>query len=214
MTPLQINTAARQRYNAVGDSFWSDAEIYDLIYQACTELATKAYLIERYYTASTVADTQQYSYPTNAFAIKRITYDGVRLTRIDFRQDDMLTLWNQATTATGTPQYWAEFNQVFYLRPIPSAVGTLGVYAYAQPQTIISTSTLEIPDEWHMDLVYFINREMSAKNKNYEGAQYYGTLWEKTVERAVQFGQRKKRGDSFAIVQDVDILPETIVGSI
>lgn len=214
MTPVQIMTAARQRYNAVGDSFWSDAEIYDLIYQASMELATDAFMIERVFTASTAIGVQEYEYPTYAFAINRITYDGLRLSKIDFRQDDLLTIFNQATTATGRPQYYAEFNQIFYLRPIPDAIATLKVYAFVEPQAITASSSLEIPSEWHAAIINFILREFSAKNKNYDGATYYDRLWQSDKQKAVLFTARKKRGDSFAIVTDVDLQPETVLGTI
>jgi hypothetical protein len=214
MTPQEINTAARQRYNAVGDTFWSDDEVYALIYQASLELALEGFLIEQVFSSTTTASQQEYSYPTNAVAIKRITYNGLRLSRIDFRQDDLLTTFNQATTSTGTPQYYVDYNQTIYLRPIPDAAQTLKVWAYVEPQEVTSSSTLEIPSEWHMSIVNFILREMSAKNKNYEGANFYGGLWERDKKRAIEFGQRKKRGDSFAVVTDVDLQPETIIGTI
>lgn len=212
MTPVQIMTAARQRYNAIGDTFFSDSEVYDLIYQAQMELATEAFLIERVFTTSTAIGTQEYEYPTYAFAINRITYDGLRLGKIDMRQDDLLTFFNQATTATGTPQYYSEWNQIFYLRPTPAAVGTLKVFAFVEPQAVTATSTLEIPSEWHPAIVNFILREFSAKNKNYDGATYYGNQWTAAKQQAVQFGVRKKRGDSFATVTNVDLQPETVLG--
>ena len=39
MTPTEIMTRARTRYNAVGDKFFSDAELLDGIYEASMELA-------------------------------------------------------------------------------------------------------------------------------------------------------------------------------
>lgn len=214
MTPLEINTAARQRYNAVGDDFWSDAEIYNLIWQACLELANEGLLIERVFTTATVASQQEYDWPTNAIAIKRITYDGKKLDQISFREDDTLTLVNQGTAATGTPQCYVVWNNVFYLRPVPSTVGTLKVWAYVEPQTVSSTSTLEVPTEFHMSIVNFILSEMSAKNKNYEGFQHYRGLWEKDVIRAKKLAKRKMTGDAFQIVKNVDILPQTILGTV
>lgn len=214
MTPSEINTAARQRYNAVGDTFWPDAEIYDLIYHACLELATEALLIERVFTTSTVASQQEYDFPTNAISIKRITYNGKKLVPITFREDDVLTVLNQATTSTGDPTSYAVWNNVFYLRPIPASVQTLKVWAYVEPQAVASSSTLEIPTEFHMSIVNFILAEMSAKNKNYEGAQYYRSLWEKDVNRAKRFSRKKNVGDAFQFVKNVDLAPQTDLGNI
>jgi hypothetical protein len=215
MTPLEVNTAARQRYNAVGDDFWSDAEIYNLIYQASLELATEGLLIERTFTTSSVASQHEYDWPTNAIAIKRITYDGRKLVPFTFREDDILTNLNQAVTSTGTPSSYAVWNRVFYLRPIPSTSSlTIKVWAYVKPQAVTVSSTLEIPEEWHMPLVNPILSEMSAKNKNYVGAQYYRALWEKDVIRAKRLAKKKVIGDAFQVVKNVDLIPQTDLGNI
>ncbi len=215
MTPLQINTAARQRYNAVGDPFWSDEEIYNQIYQACLQFANEAFLVERTFTTTSVAGQREYDFPTNALAIKRITYDGKKLMPISFREDDVYTILNSQTTSTGVPNAYVMWNNVLYLRPIPSTAAlNIEVFAYTQPQVVTSNSSLEIPVEYHMSLVNFILSEMSAKNKNYEGAQYYLGLWEKDVNRAKRLGRKKNIGDAFNIVKNVDILPQIDLGSI
>jgi hypothetical protein len=214
MTPLEVNTAARQRYNAVADDFWSDAEIYNLMYQACLELATEGLLIERVFTTTSVASQQEYDWPTNAIAIKRIQYDGRKLMPFTFREDDVITNLNQAVTSTGTPSSYAVWNNVFYLRPIPSTSSlTVKVWAYVEPQPVSLNSTLEIPTEWHMSLVNFILSEMSAKNKNYQGAQYYRQLWEKDVVRAKRLARKKLIGDAFQVVKNIDIIPQTDLGN-
>ena len=214
MTPSQINTIARQRYNAVGDTFWSDQEIYDLIYHACMELANEALIIERVFTTTTVASQQEYDYPGYALAIKRVTYNGRKLVPITFREDDVLTVLNQAMTSTGTPTSYAFWNNVFYLRPIPSSAQTLKVWAYVEPQAIAVTSTLEIPTEYHMALVNYILAEMCSKNKNYQGAEYYLTKWGQDVARIKRTERKKQRGDAFQVVKNVDIIPQTDLGNV
>ncbi len=215
MTPLQINTAARQRYNAVGDDFWSDEEIYSTIYQGCCEMATSGLVIEQAYTTTSVASQQAYDYPTYAMNIKRITYDGRKLVPITMRDDDILTQLNQAVTTTGTPTSYFVWNNVIYLRPIPSTSSlTIKVWSNIEPTTVSATSTLEIPTEFQMALVNLILSEMSAKNKNYEGSQYYRQLWSADVIRAKDLQRRKKRGDSFGIVQNVDMIPQSDLGQV
>lgn len=215
LTPLQINTAARQRYNAVGDTFWSDDEIYLQIFQACCELATEGFVLESSYTASSVASQQQYTFPTQAVAIKRVTYDGKKLTPIDFREDDIMTGLNAATTDTGTPQCYAIWNDTLYLRPIPSgSSSTIKVFCNIEPGTVSASSTLEIGNELQMALVNFILSEMSAKNKNYQGAQHYRQLWLADVERAKRLQRLKKVRDAYNVVKNVDMYHQSDVGTI
>ena len=214
MTPVELGQATREVYNGVGDTFFSDSEIYTYIKHACTELATKAKVIERVYTASTVASTQEYSWPTYAISIKRITYEGTKLGFITFREDDSLTLNNQATTATGTPQYYALWNRVFYLRPIPSAVGTLKIFTNNTPQAITATSTLEIPEVFHLSTVNFALHRMFAKDKKWDLSKYFLDIWTKDLSDARAWKRKEKYGDSYPVVQNEDIGAVTLLGAV
>ncbi len=215
MTPAQINTMARQRYNAVSDDFWPDEEIYGIIYQGCCEMATEGLIIEQTYATVSVASQQEYVYPTNALGIKRITFDGAKLSCITFREDDALTWLDQATLATGTPTSYMIWNNIIYLRPVPTTDAlVIKVWATIEPQTVTATSTLELPSEFHAALVHLILSEMSAKNKNYQGAAYYRALWNEDLKRAKRFNRRRKIGDAFQVVKNVDILPQGVLGNV
>lgn len=214
MTPTELMDFVRQRYNAVGDNLYAEQEMLDLIYTASMELAKKAYVIERVYTTTTTASTQEYALPTNCFAVKRITYNGNKLQPITFREDDALTLSNSGTLATGTPQYYALFYKTLYLRPIPDDALDLKIFSYNFPQRIDTTSVLEVPTEYQQDLGLFLLSEMHAKEKNYEGAQYYRNLWDVRVKEIVKEQRKARRGDAFTAVQDIDTLPESLLGLI
>jgi len=214
LTPLQINTAARQQYNAVGDSRYSDLEIYDLIYAAELDLANEAFLIEAVLSTTTVASTQEYDFPTRAIGIKRVTYNGTKLSPISFREDDILTVLNQTVSTTGTPSSYAYFNDVFYLRPVPDAAKTLKIWAYTEPSTVSATSVMDIPTLFHMAIVNYLLSKMSAKDKNYEGATFYWNLWLKDIDRAKRFSKKRHRGDAFSFVKSVDIIHQLDIGNI
>ena len=214
MTPTQILTAARNKYNSVGDSFYSDAELLSLLWEACNTLANECFLIERTYSTSTVANQQEYSYPSNTIAIKRITYNGNKLKPITFREDDTLSLNNQTTTATGTPQFYAIWNETLYLRPVPSAVGTLKVFAYVEPQELSITSSLETPTQTHMPCVNYLVSEMCAKDENLVMAKFYADKWAEDLNRIKRWQQKKRRGDAFNTVLCEEQLQETILGQV
>lgn|SRR3990167_2822641 len=214
MTLSELETAAREQYNAVGDTNWSSSEIRTLVYGACLDMARKALVIEDVFSSSTVASQQEYSYPTNVISIKRVTYAGAKLEKISFREDDYLTGQNQATTSTGTPTHYAEFNNTIYLRPTPSAVGTLKVFAYVEPQALTSASTLEIPTLFHMDLVDYVIGRMYAKDKDFNSAQYFQGLWDKHLLEAKKYVRTRYKGDAFAAVQDEEQLGQVGVGYI
>ena len=163
MTVTQVLTAARNKYNAVGDSFFSDSELLTLLHEACIQINKKAKIIEATYSTSTVASQQEYAYPTNTVEIKRVTYDGRKLEPISFQDDDLITGYDQDTTSTGTPSTYFIWNETISLRPVPSAVGTLKIYSFNEPSELTVSSTIEIPSLFHMDLVNFMVSEMAAK---------------------------------------------------
>ena len=212
MTPTTIKELARQRYNAIGDNFFSDDELNSYIYAACMELSAKSKCIRRVYTTSTVANTQEYSKPTNTVSIKRITYNGYKLNKITMREDDALTIHNQATTATGTPCHYFEWSDSIFLRPTPAAVGTLKIFSYNQPQEVTNTSTIEVPERYHIDLVDYMLEKMVAKDQNFDAASYHGAEWNKKILDAIKFEKMAIRGDSFTSVQDIDLASATILG--
>tara|TARA_R110000868_G_scaffold62962_3_gene189963 strand:- start:18163 stop:18813 length:651 start_codon:yes stop_codon:yes gene_type:complete len=209
MTPAQIETAARQLYNSINDTFWSSSEIMTLIYRACLELYLECGLvIERTFSSSTVIGTREYAYPTNARAIKRIEYNGKKLFPISQRDDDSLTLQQDDTTATGEPVYYEIWDNTLMLRPTPSAVGTLTVYAHCEPQEITSTSVMEVPSFTHGAVVDFVTGQMAMKDKNFDTHGVLDARWTNShIPRIKKRLKLNKRGDGFAVVQSEELLP-------
>lgn len=216
MTPQQVEEAARRRYNAESDTFYSQDEVFKIIYEGELELSTHGLVIEARDTSiSTVAGTRSYSFPTSFIAIKRLEYDGNKLQLTDFREDDRLTLSNASTTSQGRAQFYQIFAKTIYLRPIPDGIKTLTLYGYKEP-TLLTTSSvvLSIPTEFHMDLVDFVSMQLCAKDKDYEGVGLYSQRWEAAKKKARQWMRRRMRTDSFSVVKDEDLLSLTILGSV
>jgi hypothetical protein len=214
MTPSQIEEAARRRYNSVSDSFWSSDEIFELIYDACLELALETKCIERLFSTTTVASQQDYSFPSNVLAIKRVTYDGKKLKPINMREDDAITGLNQSIASEGSPTFYYQWDYTISLRPLPSDALTLKIWAYVLPSAITSTSTLEIPEEFHMKLVNYIVAEMAAKDSNSDMAVYYSKRWDRAKLDILRWVAVRKRTDAFAVVQDEENSAGTYLGII
>ncbi len=205
MTPGDVIEFAKQQYNAVNDTFFSDSELYRLIWMAQNELAREANVIEQTYSTSTVIGQQSYSYPSLMVSIKRVTYGGLKLEPITFREDDSLTLGNSATTVVGTPNYYSVFNKVLYLRTVPDSVKSLVLFGYNEAQEVSATSVLEVPTHYHQDLADFLLWRMAIKDKNYTGAEYAHQVWKEKVAGAKSWSKKRLRGDANAHVQDIDM---------
>lgn len=201
MTPTEIESAARNRYNAVGDNFWSQEEIFMLIYDASLQMAVETDCIESVITTSTVIGQRQYSYPTNVYKIKRIEYDNYKIDPITFRENDYMLGYFNTVDASGATQYYSIFDDTIYLQPIPAQVKTLTIYAYLEPSVVTSLTVLEIPVKYHMDIVNYVVGEMCAKDQNYVGAKRFEDKWMAAINKCKRDVRKKKRGDSFASVQ-------------
>lgn len=199
MTPQEIETAARQRYNAVGDDFFPTAMILDLIYQASMELAIQTYCIERTFSTTSTSGTREYAYPTNALSIRRVEYDGVKVFPARLERDPKTNI----TESTGTPSLYAIWNNEIIFFPTPDTTSdTIKVFTYNQPQAVVLTSTLEIPDEYHLAVIDYILSSLFAKDKDIRMATYYRNIWLAAVERFKQDQAQRQRGDQFAVVVD------------
>lgn len=205
---------ARQQWNAVNDAFFSDDELYRMVWAASTDLAVKTKCIRDTFTTSTVAYQQEYARPTYAIGIKRITYEGGKLFKITDREDDSLTLGNQTTVSYGTPQYYWEWGSTILLRAVPAEVGTLKIYSYNIPQEVSSSSTLEIPAAYHLKMTDFLLWKMAVKDKNFDAARAYKDIWDGHVKDVKDAEKMLLRGDAFAAVQDMETLPLTVIGAL
>lgn len=214
MTPAQIQAAARRKYNAVGDTFFTDDEFFYLIYEAESRLAQEALVIEETYSSTSVASQREYAWPTQALAIKRIEYDGSKLKQINLREDDVITLLNTDVSDTGTPEYYALWKRSIFLRKTPGTSAlTIKIYTYDLPSLQTSSSaTLNTPVIFHKDIVNFIVANMAIKDGNGTIYDRFNNMWEKAVEDAIQFQRKRARKDGMPRVQNVDALVQTNLG--
>ena len=221
MTPTEIETYARAKYNATGDTFFTTNEIQYLIYQAELEIYGEVpTLFENTYTTTSVQGTRQYAFPTQTRIIKRAEYIDLagiaaKLEPITFREDDALTLVNVASTTQGKPQFYSIYNYNLFLRPIPDTTNcTIKLYTYDEPQVVSATTTLNLPSLFHMDVVDFVVMHMYLKDKDATSALFYKNLWNEAKLRMKRWAQKRKRGDAFTIVMNEDNLAVTLTGPV
>lgn len=199
MTPNEIEEMARLRYNAVGDNFYSSAMILDIIYQASMELALEAFVIENHYTTTSTASTRAYDLPTNAFAVKRVEYNGKKIYPVGIDDDPRTS----TTDISGTPTSYSLWNEELILYPTPSTSSVqIDVWTYNRPAAITSASTLEVPAEYHLKMIDLILSVMYAKDQNQSMATYHRNLWEKSIADIKRHNRKKKQADMFAVVRD------------
>lgn len=213
MIVQDVITTARDLYNATSDGFFTDTIMWNWIWHAANRLATEAWLIEQVYTTTTVAGQKTYDFPTTTIAIKRVTYNGKKVKPYTFRQDDAATLSNSTAVTQGWVIYYTQFNYEIYCQPIPDSANPLVLYTFNQHSVITSSSqALDLPQLFHMPLVNAVLARMHAKDKDFQGAAYYDTMFAQDIMAAKRWKNKKKAADAFSTVENEEVLPVTIFG--
>jgi hypothetical protein len=209
MTPTDLETFVRQRYNAVGDTFFPQTEIFNFFYKAQVELSIEFDCIERVYTTTTVADQREYDWPERALKIARITYDGDKLDPNDFLSDDVFTGDNENETMTGRPEYYQQWGDALYLRPVPGtneAGVTLKLYTYDMPSVPSSLGTLDVPAVYHPFLADYALWAMCMQDQNPAIADRFLNAWKESKKIVSSLEREKLVADRFVVVRDMDTL--------
>lgn len=212
MTPQEIETAARQIMNATSSSFWSQTEIIETyLYMALLDLVNAGYHIENRYTQTTTASQEEYTKPSRAIAIKRVVYDGTKLKPIDKRQMDSMVI-DDSSPATGTPEFYWEFDNVIGLYRVPSEAKTLEIWTYDEPSKPTRTSTLEIRTNYHHHLVIGVVYYMCLKELGHPNTLLFERKWEQAKMKIVNEEAKRKQRDGFRRVIREEDVPNTIIG--
>ena len=202
MTPTQIETAARRKLNAVGSSFWSSDEIIqDYLYSVLLELAMETECIETIYETSSVASQAEYTKATRSIKIKRITYDGDKLMKVDQRMIDSMD-WNNDVTTVGLPTHYWVFDQVINLWRTPEDSGkTIKIWSIDEPSRPTNASTLDCPSRYHMMLVDGVCYHMASKEVGDPRGEYYRQIWEMHKDKVRKLEKDRKRKDTFTRIK-------------
>lgn len=207
MTPATIIESAQRRYNAESDNFYSNDELYGLIYEAQLEIQQETLITDSTDSSiTTVAGTRTYAFPTDFIFIDRVEYNGIPLDKIDFDVDDQITGDRPDTTGTGTPQYFFTHNDLIYLRNVPDDAQTLKVYGNKQPSDITAgTDSLLVPTMFHYILIDYVTSEMAYKDGNNSVGLYYSNKFERGVAKIKRWKARRKRGGGLAVVKSEEL---------
>lgn len=205
MTPVQLEDYVRQRYNAVGDSFYSQEEIFNYFFSAQMELAREALCIKGTYTTTSVADQRIYAFPSSTISIRRVEYDGERIFPNDFSDDDALTGNAPDEAITGRAENYQQWGYQLYLRPVPDTTGlTIKIYSYDMPSQPSAVGTLDVPVIYHLDLADYALYCMFGKDKNHQMASYHLNIWNSKKTDVIKTERARLQGDEFDIVKDAD----------
>lgn len=201
MTPAEIESQARARYNASGDPHFTSSELRNAIYQAELEMALEAFVIEATTSTVSVAGTQTVAMPSLAIAVRRLEYDGKAL-EVGSLEDDPKT---STTTVQGTPGKYVVYGSNIYLYPTPSSIKTVKIFHYSEPAEVTtSSSTMSVPTRYHTDIIDYVLSIMYAKDQNNGMATYHRNMWESNLLKIKRNRKKEKSAGGFRVVKDYE----------
>ena len=219
-TPANVLSFVRNQIAESAADFYTDSEIYGYMSQAELEVV-KRLKCNIVYDASNVSGigTREYSKPTGYISAYRITYDSLKLKKIDFNQFDMAEGTGYGFTgSTGSPEYYADYGDENYiaLSPIPNVAGkTIAIWYLKEPDAITDASgDLTIPSDFGYYLADYCLFRMYFKDDQVDKANAHIDLWNENLKKMEKEYKQRKGGDSYRTVKDVNAYPSTDMGII
>lgn len=217
MTPDQVFDTIRNQVYETAASFWSDDEIYSYMWQAEQEIASLVDCTQSYDSSqTTTANEPAYSKPSDVLYLTRVTWDGVKLKKIDWRQKDSLEIGTYgAADYVGNPTHYVEWGNTITLYPIPDRSASLVYYYIAQPTQITATSTsFTVPQLFHQYLPDYCLYRMYVKDQDDGRAMFHKQLWEENIYKARDKWNRRVSKDFYRVVKDEEEYRQTEWGII
>ena len=138
------------------DGFFTDAMILDMLNEALMAIATEGDWpwLQATTTFTTVAGTATYdpTVATNWMKTRALTIDGYdSMQLLNFKE-----IREKVTSAQGTPEFYAVFNELINLRPVPNAVFTVihDYYKY-EPLLVNPGDQPILPAQFRMAIVEY-----------------------------------------------------------
>lgn len=170
-------TKTRRRINETSTTFHSDTDLIAYADEAQLYICRKVRPLEAVSTTTVDSDgtnPEQYAFPSDFLAIRRITLDGHDLFRTDFNEIKEAEI--DTDDVTGGTQFWYEWNDTIYLYPIPGGTEdgkTLKIWYYKKPGTIdASTDTLDLGTEYDDAVVCYMTYLCCIKDDLRDKADY------------------------------------------
>jgi hypothetical protein len=207
MTPSDVLTSVRSQLYEPVATFWTDDELRNYMWQAEQEIATTFKCVRVNTTITSVTAQSMYTRPVDAYYIDRLTWDKVKLKKIDMTDYDALQRVAYGGMYTiGRPMHYVEYNQdSLMLWPIPQYDAPINIQYEKIPSQIVSgTTAFDIPPMFHNMIQDYVLYRALLKDQDDQRAGFFKTAWEKDMQDAWSVWARFKNADRYHVVKEED----------
>lgn len=216
LTPTGCVDTCRYQFYEATAKFIADAEIYGYAWQAEQIINNAIECCQTSTAHTTTTYTQEYTKPTGCYLINRVTFDGVKLKRIDVTdQDQMDGAGYGSSLSVGNPHSYYEYGEKVGLYPVPDSSATLKYWFVAEPASLTTASTqFTVPAFARLPIPDYCLFRMFAKDQDDGRAQFHANLWANGLNRVQSEWARLNRRDGHYVVRNEDNYPATELGLI
>jgi hypothetical protein len=153
-----------------------------------------------------IAADGSYYLPDDYVRLRRVTFDGVKLERVELEELDGIAGSREAGETTGSPGYFYVWGTRLWLYPAPasSGSGNLDIFYVKRPDTLENNSDIpEIPTHMHEDIVRFCLGRAKELDEEDGKAQEIMADYEARISLSRDETQNPEI-DSYPSVRDID----------
>ena len=210
-----VLTSVRSHLYEPTAGFWTDSELMSYFWQAEQEIALNIRCTQAQTAITTVTAQSMYTRPA-AYYIDRLTWDQVKLKKIDFTDYDALQRVAYGGLYTiGRSMHYYEFDDQLGLWPIPSYSAPINVYYVAIPSSYTASgNAFTVPVYFHNMIQDYALYRAFAKDQNQQQATFFKQQWDQGMQRAYTYWRQKTEDDFYRVVKEEDSYRNVELGMI
>lgn len=200
-----INKVRRQLLETIG-TFWSDAELLDLINEAELDFHNRIRLLEASALMSTQVGRCNYPLPSNwlssrALLINKLNPDGsdnwhrLQPTNLEKITQEKVNFLSTNTNQLNTPYQYFIWNKEIWLYPVPDDVYTVQMFFKAKPVPLtVMTESLNTDDSLSEAIEAYVLWKAWKKEKEQDLALEQAQMYSNYIREARRW-EKKQSGD-------------------
>jgi hypothetical protein len=214
MTPADVLTSVRDQLYEPVAGFWTDAELYRYMGQAEQEIALNIKCTQFQTTVTSVTAQSMYTRPA-AYYIDRLTWDKVKLKKIDLTDYDALQRVAYGGMYTiGRAMHYYEWDDQIGLWPIPSYSAPITIMGVQIPACTYTSSGFTVPVYFHTMIQDYALYRAFAKDQNQSQSQFFKKQWDEAMVRGFTYWRNKTNDDLYQVVKEEDSYRNVELGMI
>ena len=200
-----INKVRRQLLETIG-TFWSDAELLDLINEAELDFHNRIRLLEASALMSTQIGRYNYPLPSNwlssrALLLNKLNSDGtdnwhrLQPTNLEKITQEKVNFLSTNTNQLNTPYQYFIWNKEIWLYPVPDDVYTVQMFFKSKPVPItVLTESLNTDDSLSEAIEAYVLWKAWKKEKEQDLALEQAQMYSNYIREARRW-EKKQSGD-------------------